>query len=72
MLIKLILSPNKAELYLDSNLIKILQKNPTNPLETLVTTSIISPKGPMSYVVLDNMDEVAEAVNRTRGKETSH
>lgn len=61
MLVKLTLR-NKMELYIRHDLILIVERNPTNPLESVVTTSLMSQKGPVAYAVLESPETINTAI----------
>lgn len=61
LLIKLTLK-NKMELYLRADLILVVERNITNPLETLVTTAITTQRGAVIYPVLDTPEAISLAV----------
>jgi hypothetical protein len=39
-------------------------RNPQNLLETRIMTLVMTAQGPLSYVVLESVEEVTEAVNK--------
>ena len=61
MLVKLTLR-NKMELYIRHDLILIVERNQSNPLESVVTTSLMSKKGPVAYAVLESPETINLAI----------
>lgn len=62
MLVKLIQLPKKTELYLRVDDIRSIQRSAENPLETVVSVSIMTLKGPLGYLVQDSPNDIAEQI----------
>ena len=69
MLIKLTFAQNKHEFYLRASDIRTIERDPANILQTLVSTTLITNTGPLTYGVIENPDEIANMVeNALSGK----
>jgi len=53
---------DKNEIWLEHTCIWCVTKDVNNPLVTILLTTMIGPKGPMLYQVMETPTEVAEAV----------
>lgn len=58
----LTIATNKQKVYLRADQVIAIDKNPKNDLETVVLTSILTPQGPATYLVLDDAQSLAKAV----------
>lgn len=65
--IKLTLVANKTPLYMRAADIRTVEKNSQNPLETIVSTNLITPRGPCLYQVLESQEEVMRQVDAVLG-----
>jgi len=63
MLVKLTNAKTKMDLYLEANIILIVQKAPNSLTETMVTTSLMTQQGPVAFHVSETPAEVGRAVN---------
>lgn len=63
MLIKLTLTNGKLDFYIRADIVLIVERHRENIGETIVTTTIMTPRGPISYNVLESPAAVAEAVS---------
>lgn len=61
--IKLTNPGNRTPLYLRAQDIRTVEKNPQNPLSTVVMTSLITPRGPAIYEVVETQEEVMRLVD---------
>ena len=61
MLVKLTLR-NKTELYIRHDLILLVERNQSNLLESVITTSLMSSKGPVAYAVIESPETINTAV----------
>lgn len=64
-LICLTFAHNKLPFWLHASLVIVVERNLQNPLETAVTTNLMSQKGPIIYSVMESPGDVAAMVNRT-------
>lgn len=64
MLIKLTLTNGKADFYMRADMVLIVERHRQNIGETIVTTNLMTAKGPISYNVIETPAAVAEAVAR--------
>ena len=63
MLIPLTDANSRAEFYLYSDMIRVVQQQPRNQMLTLVVTNIVGPQGPLAYEVLETPATIAALVN---------
>lgn len=64
LLVKLSLcDPIKTDIWIRAHLIMGVQRAADNPMITLIGTSVMTNKGPMTYQSLENPETIAEAVN---------
>lgn len=62
MLIKLTSIGSKHELWLEHTIIWAVGKDPSNPLITMVNTTMMSQKGPVNFAVTEPPSEIAELI----------
>ena len=62
MLVRLTL-PTKSEIFVHCSMVLLVERNLTNPLETAITTNMMTQRGPLIYSVLESPAEVAELIN---------
>ena len=63
MLIKLTQAGNGTELYIDHQMVRVVERNPGNPLITQIVSNFMTPKGPLAYEVREAPAEIAVLVN---------
>ena len=68
MLIKLSLLPSRMDFFIRADLILVAERNPNNPLETLITTSLRTPQGVAVYLVAESPEAVSKAILEISGK----
>lgn len=64
MLIFLTEAAHKTTICIRAKDVMVCRRNPQNLLETIVMTIVMTPQGPLSYVVLESVEDVAERVNK--------
>ena len=65
MLVKFTVLPAKTELYIRADMVLLVERDKQNPLQTLITTNIMTARGPLIYPVAETPDEVARLVATT-------
>ncbi len=67
MMIKLTFAnPAKDEFWMRLEDIVAIQRDPANPLQTTVTTKLMTPKGPQIFLVLESADALAASYNNNQ------
>lgn len=63
MLIRLTLSENKTTFYMRAVDVMSVHRHKENLLQTVITTTLMTQKGPSAFVVEESVDDVAKMVN---------
>ncbi len=66
MMIKL-MDTSRNPFWIRADAIRSIERSNENPLVTVVVQNLITPQGPACIGVLDNMDDIAAAINRALG-----
>lgn len=65
--IKLTLTPGNIPFYMRAQDVRTVSKDQKNPLQTLVSTPIMTNQGPLAYPVLESQEEVVNAIEVAAG-----
>lgn len=69
LLVLFTLSQNKMQIGIDAANIRTVEKHPQNPLQTIISTYLMTQQGPVVYNVIESVEEAVEKVNRARAGE---
>lgn len=61
--IKVTITGNRTTVYIRAADIRTIEKNPQNPLATIISTNLITSRGPALYEVMESQEEVMRQVD---------
>jgi hypothetical protein len=70
MFIGLTLASNRHDIFVRADTIMTIERNMLNPLEVVVVTNNLTPRGPMMYAVLNSQKDIADAISRAISTQT--